>query len=145
MHLNGLGIKFQYDKINYFTILMKLQCGPNAECRHEVFRTGAHTETICVCKDGYTGDADNLEIGCAAHINSFPEDLSHQLGHTSSEINKREGCKVNNETYAVGAEWFDGCEYRCTCDEKKETLCQVYQKNRRFYLSATIKFNSIIK
>ena len=119
---------------------MKLQCGPNAECRHEVFRTGAHTETICVCKDGYTGDADNLEIGCAAHINSFPEDLSHQLGHTSSEINKREGCKVNNETYAVGAEWFDGCEYRCTCDEKKETLCQVSKKYRGLYLSPTIKF-----
>ena len=119
---------------------MKLQCGPNAECRHEVFRTGAHTETICVCKDGYTGDADNLEIGCAAHINSFPEDLSHQLGHTSSEINKRDGCKVNNETYAVGAEWFDGCEYRCTCDEKKETLCQVSKKYRGLYLSPTIKF-----
>ena len=125
-------INFSTTKINYVTILMKLQCGPNAECRHEVFRTGAHTETICVCKDGYTGDADNLEIGCAAHINSFPEDLSHQLGHTSSEINKREGCKVNNETYAVGAEWFDGCEYRCTCDEKKETLCQVSTKYRGY-------------
>ena len=90
-----------------------------------MFRAEAHTDTICVCKDGYTGDPDNLGVGCAAHISNSPVDNIHETGLISSEIHQPGGCKVKNETYAVGAEWFDGCEYRCICDQKKETLCQV--------------------
>ena len=90
-----------------------------------MFRTGAHTETICVCKDGYTGDPDNLNLGCAAHISNSPIDNAHEIGKTPSTIHRHDGCQVKNETYAIGAEWFDGCEYRCICDDKKETLCQV--------------------
>ena len=47
-------------------ILLFLQCGPNAECRHEVFRGAEEAETICVCADGYTGDPDSKE-GCSHH------------------------------------------------------------------------------
>ena len=90
-----------------------------------MFRTGAHTETICVCTDGYTGDPDNLDLGCAAHISNSPIDNAHEIGKTTSTIHRHDGCQVKNETYAIGAEWFDGCEYRCICDDKKETLCQV--------------------
>lgn len=58
-----------------------IECGPNAECRHEV-RTmdqdgggggggdqGASTaaETICVCRDGHTGDPDDLSRGCVTN------------------------------------------------------------------------------
>ena len=90
-----------------------------------MFRTGAHTETICVCTDGYTGDPDNLDLGCAAHISNSPIDNAQEIGKTTSTIHRHDGCQVKNETYAIGAEWFDGCEYRCICDDKKETLCQV--------------------
>lgn len=90
-----------------------------------MFRTGAHTETICVCTDGYTGDPDNLDLGCAAHISNSPIDNAHEIGKRPSTIHRHDGCQVKNETYAIGAEWFDGCEYRCICDDKKETLCQV--------------------
>ena len=90
-----------------------------------MFRTGAHTETICVCTDGYTGDPDNLDLGCAAHISNSPIDNAHEIGKTPSTIHRHDGCQVKNETYAIGAQWFDGCEYRCICDDKKETLCQV--------------------
>ncbi len=39
------------------------QCGPNAECRHEVFR-GDAAETLCVCTEGFTGDPDDHTQGC---------------------------------------------------------------------------------
>ena len=53
--------------IFFFSIL---QCGPNAECRHEVFRgEGAGSETICVCKEGYSGDPDS-QRGCNEHTTS---------------------------------------------------------------------------
>ena len=78
-----------------------------------------------MCKDGYTGDPDNLNLGCAAHVTNSPANTGHGIGLIFSEIHQRDGCQVKNETYAVGAEWFDGCEYRCICSGKKETLCQV--------------------
>ena len=43
----------------------EIKCGPNARCRHEVFR-GDQAETICVCNTGYTGDPDSTE-GCYEH------------------------------------------------------------------------------
>ena len=36
--------------------------GPNAECKREVFRDSDNT--ICVCKEGFTGDPDSLQ-GCS--------------------------------------------------------------------------------
>ena len=67
------------------------------------------TETICVCKEGFTGDPDSTE-GC----------YENGLKPISSL-----GCLVNNETYSVGQKWNDGCDYTCTCSEKLEILCQV--------------------
>ena len=80
-------------------------------CRHEVFRRDQSeaTETICVCKEGFTGDPDSTE-GC----------YENGLKPISSL-----GCLVNNETYSVGQKWNDGCDYTCTCSEKLEILCQV--------------------
>ena len=43
----------------------EIKCGPNARCRHEVFR-GDQAETICVCNTGYTGDPDSAD-GCYEH------------------------------------------------------------------------------
>ena len=40
-------------------------------------------------------------------------------------IRPRDGCVVKNETYEVGNQWNEGCEYTCTCSEKLEILCQV--------------------
>ena len=92
-----------------------IQCGANAECKHEVFR-GESAETICVCKEGYTGDPDS-PAGCSEHLH--PSNIRH---HPDSGLI---GCQVNNATYGIGQEWFEGCEYRCVCSEKKEILCQV--------------------
>ena len=88
-------------------------CGPNAKCRAEVFR-GDQAETICVCKDGYTGDPDSRE-GCYEHI-GLPDRVT---------IRPRDGCVQKNETYLVGTKWNDGCEFTCICSEKLEILCQV--------------------
>ena len=90
-----------------------IKCGPNAKCRHEVFR-GAEAETICVCTPGYTGDPDSAE-GCYDH-NTSPDRVT---------ISPRDGCLVKNETYSVGQKWNDGCDYTCTCSLKLEILCQV--------------------
>ena len=63
-----------------------IECGPNAECRHEVRPVNGDTEddleggsqaaTICVCRDGHTGDPDDLERGCAIDMrkDERPED-----------------------------------------------------------------------
>jgi hypothetical protein len=93
-----------------------LQCGPNAECRHEVFR-GEGAETICVCKEGFSGDPDS-QRGCNEQTDK-------------STVRPKEGCIVKNETYAVGEEWYDGCEYKCSCSKKLEILCQV-QPSQKF-------------
>ena len=87
-----------------------IKCGPNARCRHEVFR-GDQAETICVCKEGFTGDPDSTE-GCYEQ-----EAIEKPISSL--------GCLVNNETYSVGQTWNDGCDYTCTCSEKLEILCQV--------------------
>ncbi len=91
-----------------------IKCGPNAKCRHEVFR-GDQVETICVCKEGYTGDPDSKE-GCYEH-SPQPDRVT---------ISPRDGCLVNNQTYSVGQKWNDGCDYTCTCSLKLEILCQVF-------------------
>ena len=69
----------------------------------------------CSCKDGYTGDPDSRE-GCYEHI-GLPDRVT---------IRPRDGCVQKNETYLVGTEWNDGCEFTCICSEKLEILCQVY-------------------
>ena len=58
-----------------------IECGPNAECRHEVRPIGDQDATmpgatICVCRDGHTGDPDDLERGCAIDMrkDERPED-----------------------------------------------------------------------
>ena len=40
------------------------ECGPRAECRHEVGGDGMAPATICVCQEGFTGDPDS-EDGCS--------------------------------------------------------------------------------
>ena len=95
------------------------QCGPNAECRHEVFRGVREAETICVCEDGFTGDPDSKQ-GCSAAV----VDVSSPTLTSSAMSKTPTGCQVNNSTYGVGDEWFDGCEYKCTCSEKVEIVCQ---------------------
>lgn len=94
-----------------------IQCGPNASCRHEVFR-GDQAETICVCKLGYSGDPDSKK-GCDEHVGRLPDRVT---------VSPKDGCLVKNETYSVGQQWTDGCEYTCTCSEKLEILCQVLYK-----------------
>ena len=84
-----------------------------------------HAETICVCKDGYTGDPDNLSLGCSEHSSSSFSNNANTHGQSGANIQNIGGCQAKNETYTVGAEWFDGCDYRCICSEKKEILCQV--------------------
>ena len=54
-----------------------IECGPNAECRHEVRPIGDQDATmpgatICVCRDGHTGDPDDLERGCAIDMRKGP-------------------------------------------------------------------------
>jgi len=98
-----------------------IKCGPNAECKHEVFR-GESAETICVCKEGYTGDPDSA-AGCALHLPHQGSGGQGGRGHPDF-AGLPNGCQVKNETYGVGQEWFDGCDYRCVCSEKIEILCQ---------------------
>ena len=86
------------------------ECGPNAECKHEVLRD-THTNTICVCREGYRGDPDSRQ-GCS--LVSDPP-----VTQTSSA-----GCVDRNETYAPGQTWYDGCEYKCWCSDNKEILCE---------------------
>ncbi len=93
----------------------EIKCGPNARCRHEVFR-GEEAETICVCNPGYTGDPDSSR-GCSEHLSS-PGGISSDL------TSRKEGCQVKNGTYNVGQTWNDGCDYTCTCSSKFEILCQ---------------------
>ena len=70
-----------------------IECGPNAECRHEVRPVNGDTEddldsqaTICVCRDGHTGDPDDLERGCAIDMrrDERPEDGGAALPSSSS-------------------------------------------------------------
>lgn len=86
------------------------ECGPNAECKHEILRE-EETETICVCTEGYTGDPDSEE-GCSL-VSAPPEPAS--LAPV---------CIAQNKSYAPGQEWFDGCEYKCSCSPKLEILCE---------------------
>ena len=72
---------------------------------------GEEAETICVCKEGFSGDPDS-QRGCNEQTDK-------------STVRPKEGCIVKNETYAVGEEWDDGCEYKCSCSKKLEILCQV--------------------
>lgn len=74
-----------------------------------LFFRGDQAETICVCKDGFSGDPDS-KTGCVAD-QVLPKNDN--------------GCLVNNQTYLVGQKWNDGCDYTCTCSEKLEILCQV--------------------
>eukprot|EP00096_Caligus_rogercresseyi_P011409 TRINITY_DN4478_c0_g1_i1.p1 TRINITY_DN4478_c0_g1~~TRINITY_DN4478_c0_g1_i1.p1 ORF type:complete len:1447 (-),score=380.43 TRINITY_DN4478_c0_g1_i1:293-4633(-) len=92
-----------------------IKCGKNAECRHEVFR-GESAETICVCKEGYTGDPDS-DSGCSPNS-------SHM-----SATKGPDSCVVKNETYAMGEYWFDGCDYKCHCSDNLEIICQPRCKN----------------
>ena len=93
-----------------------IECGPNARCRHQVFSSGDQAETICVCKEGFTGDPDSRE-GCYRH--------DHPDGRVTG-ITPKDGCLVNNNTlYNVNQTWTDGCDYTCTCSVKSEILCEV--------------------
>ncbi|XP_040573010.1 uncharacterized protein sas isoform X2 [Lepeophtheirus salmonis] len=92
-----------------------IKCGKNAECRHEVFR-GESAETICVCKEGYTGDPDS-DSGCSPNSSQIPSTKG------------TDSCVAKNETYAMGEHWFDGCDYKCYCSEKLEIFCQPRCKN----------------
>lgn len=135
-----------------------IHCGPNAECRHEVFRGEGSAETICVCKDGYTGDPDS-KVGCSEHPKELSssstsrgfDDSNHPADASRRPISEPPGvvsnldpsnplskglltvskgstrdgtCRNKNGTYAAGEEWFDGCEFRCVCSQKREILCQ---------------------
>ena len=33
-------------------------------------------------------------------------------------------CHASNSSYAPGASWYDGCEYRCSCSPTLEILCE---------------------
>lgn len=96
-----------------------ITCGQNAECRHEVFRGEQAAETICVCKDGFTGDPDS-SVGCstANRLGSNPSSASPGQNGTQA------GCLEKGNFFTVGEEWADGCEYMCSCSEKLEVVCQ---------------------
>ncbi len=137
----------------------EIECGPNADCRHEVSRAedDAQTETICVCREGFNGDPDDLSSGCSPRKDLLDDigvvasadtdgnddsaaadasDASKKKGvepvanqaTVSAEISLRRplpaGCRVKNETYGVGDEWFDGCALRCTCSQQVEIVCE---------------------
>ena len=95
-------------------------CGPNAECKHEVSGGELSADTICVCKEGYTGDPDSPE-GCSEHD---PAHVARPGGQ--GQLTAR-GCvtPANNRTYQVGEQWFDACDYSCVCGEEQEIICQV--------------------
>ena len=86
------------------------ECGPNAECRHEVLRD-TDTNTICVCREGYRGDPDS-ERGCEL-VSDSPQSQAVSAG-----------CVDRNQTYQPGQTWYDGCEYKCWCSDSKEILCE---------------------
>ena len=94
-----------------------VECGPNAECKREVLRD---SDTICVCKEGYSGDPDS-DKGCSL----------------SADLNKPENvpegaCVTQNSTYQPGQTWFDGCDYKCSCNNGEilcESRCKIVTEN----------------
>ncbi|CAB4068326.1 Putative epidermal cell surface receptor [Lepeophtheirus salmonis] len=80
------------------------------------FFRGESAETICVCKEGYTGDPDS-DSGCSPNSSQIPSTKG------------TDSCVAKNETYAMGEHWFDGCDYKCYCSEKLEIFCQPRCKN----------------
>ena len=99
------------------------KCGPNAVCKHEVSGGELSADTICVCKEGYTGDPDSA-VGCAEHD---PRSSHQGLPHGPGLPDNFKGCVTtgaNKRAYRVGEEWFDGCDYRCICSQEGEILCQ---------------------
>ncbi len=127
-----------------------IRCGRNAECRHEVnardHRSNGSGNTICVCRDGHTGDPDSEE-GCTPEFGFAgvaPTDPGsggaadeHGFGGAGDGLGAGGlgadiiGCQEKNETYGIGEEWFEGCEYKCQCSAKLEILCQPRCKVRR--------------
>ena len=105
------------------------QCGPNAECKREVI-TGssdlsdldsASENTICVCREGYTGDPDS-DLGCS--LTSSLED--------SLDLVPEDACVTQNSTYQPGETWYDGCDYKCSCNNKEilcESRCKIITEN----------------
>ena len=146
----GIGLEndeYEYEYEEKEGPCANIKCGPNAECHHEVFRSDDQNdpETICVCNEGFTGDPDS-DQGCrpdsrlplrgeignnnegVTDLFSHPVDLTDFFSPEATlslhNANKKSGCEVNNQTHPAGAEWFDGCEYKCSCSEKREILCQ---------------------
>ncbi|CAG0885187.1 unnamed protein product [Darwinula stevensoni] len=39
-------------------------------------------------------------------------------------VTELKACKYNNETFAVGEDFHDGCEYKCTCTASLEIQCE---------------------
>ena len=93
-------------------------CGPNAECKREVLRDTDNT--ICVCKEGYAGDPDSDE-GCS---------LTKEIGRQESV--PENACITQNSTYQPGQTWYDGCDYKCSCNNKEilcESRCKIVTEN----------------
>lgn len=103
-------------------------------------RAEQEAATICVCLDGYTGDPDSLFNGCtpktAAVKSEESEDGAGKTANGEQDLASRDatvdGCRGKNETYGVGQEWNDGCEYKCSCNEKVEIVCQERCKVSRY-------------
>ena len=103
------------------------ECGPNAECKREVI-TGSgdlrdlSDATICVCREGYTGDPDS-DLGCSLASSRLQDSL---------DMAPEDACVTQNSTYNPGETWYDGCDYRCSCNNKEilcESRCKIITEN----------------
>jgi hypothetical protein len=100
---------------------------------------GEEADTLCVCRDGFTGNPDS-EVGCSSRLTAAtptspastnasnatsPSSSPSDVSTTASVLSASEAlCLTKNGSYSAGEEWFDGCELRCSCGDKGEILCQ---------------------
>ena len=105
-----------------------IECGPNAECRHEVRPIGDEDATmpgatICVCRDGHTGDPDDLERGCAIDMRkderpggetaALPSSASDSTLLAVDDIEKNPPAAQQPSTQTLSKE--EKCRYGLSC------------------------------
>ncbi|ODN02738.1 putative epidermal cell surface receptor, partial [Orchesella cincta] len=111
-----------------------VKCGKNARCLGPSGMLGEDenqtNQTLCLCNEGFVGDPYDEIHGCQASVppsasseGASPSSSAAVQPDGPSSTSKPEGCIFNNQTFEFGDEHFDGCNYKCRCENSGEFTC----------------------